>query len=643
MSQDSSCETESPETGCETCGSGGHFHDDSKDQSKKTVALFSGLMLALGLLIELLGVGVTWAYIAFLSSALSAGAYIIPKGLAGLLRLRLDMHFLMTIASFGAMAIGAPAEGAAVMFLFFISQLLEDRAGDRVRREIEALMELEPPSVLVKVNGAEACMDPESVTLGDVIIVKPGTRIGLDGVIAEGSTTVNEAPITGESYPVPKSVGDTVFAGTINNEGYIEVEVTNRSNETLLSKIVQLVEEARKKKAPTERLVARFSRVYTPIMVTVSIILGLLTFLAGATADQAVYRALTLLVISCPCAFAVSIPVSIVSAIAGSARSGVLVKGGAYIEDLGSVSTVALDKTGTLTEGVLSVKDVCLHNGYTRNEIISAAASLESRSEHPIAKALMTATESEGIRTSDVRSFTAVPGKGVRGEIEHNRVLAGNRQLLVEESVPLEPLEQHSCGVGTMVYVARGNEHLGTIIVADRLRESTRSAISLLHEMGIRTVMLTGDSEEVAAEAAGVIGVREFRAQLLPQGKVEAIDELKKHGKVLMVGDGINDAPALAAADIGMAMGAASSDVALETADVALMEEDLTRIPALITRARKAMSVIKQNVFTSLAVKAVTGVLATLGLMTLWLSIGIGDMGLTFLVVANALRLARKQ
>ena len=643
MSQVSSCETVPTETGCQACGLGEHTHDDPKGRRKMIAALFSGIMLALGLLIEFLGVGVTWAYVAFLSSALSAGAYIIPKGLAGLLRLRLDMHFLMTIASFGAMAIGAPAEGAAVMFLFFISQLLEDRAGDRVRHEIQALMELEPPSVLVRVNGAEACMDPESVALGDIIIVKPGTRIGLDGVIAEGTTTVNEAPITGESYPVSKSVGDSVFAGTINNEGYIEVEVTNRSNETLLSKIVHLVEEARMKKAPTERLIARFSRVYTPIMVTVSIVLGLLTFLAGASATEAVYRALTLLVISCPCAFAVSIPVSIVSAIAGSARSGVLVKGGAYIEDLGGVATVAFDKTGTLTEGILSVKDVCLHNGYTRNEIISAAASLEARSEHPIAKALMTATESEAIRTSDVQSFAAVPGKGVRGEIGDSLILAGNRQLLVEERVPLEPLEQHSCGVGTMVYVARGNKHLGTIIVADRLRESTRKAITSLHEMGIRTVMLTGDSEEVASEAAALIGVREFRAQLLPHEKVEAIEELKKHGKVLMVGDGINDAPALAAADVGMAMGVASSDVALETADVALMEEDLTRIPSLLKRARTTMSVVKQNIFTSLAVKAATGVLAAIGLMTLWLSIGIGDMGLTFLVVANALRLARKQ
>lgn len=627
---------------CDTCGND-HTTQDSEAQLKKMIAVISAVMLILGLFIEHLGIGATWSYLAFLSSVLSAGAYIIPKGLAGLAKLRLDMHFLMTVASFGAMVIGAPAEAAAVMFLFFVSQLLEDRAGDRVKHEIQALMELEPESILVRVNGVEACIDPEFVHPGETLIVRPGTRIGLDGVISAGVTTVNEAPITGESRPVPKSVGDTVYAGTMNNEGYIEVEVTGRARETLLSRIVHLVEESRKKKAPTERLISRFSRVYTPIMVGLSILVGLISLGLGANLMQAAYRALTLIVISCPCAFAVSIPVSIVSAITGAARSGVLVRGGVYIEELSKTTTVAFDKTGTLTEGTLSVKDICLHNDHAREQVLKAAASLETRSEHPIAKALIAAKVVGGIETVAVESFAAVPGRGVRGRIADKPVYVGNRQMLVENQVELEPADRHSCGVGTKVYVAEGHEHLGTIIVEDTIRQSTRETIRSLHEMGIRTVMLTGDSQSVAEEVAKAVGVMEFKAELLPHQKVEVIEELKQAGTVIMLGDGVNDAPALAAADIGIALGAISSDVALETADVALMDEDLTKIPSLISRAKMTMSVVRQNVVTSISVKVVTGVLAALGLMTLWLSIGVGDMGLTFLVVANALRLARKQ
>ncbi|TFF84712.1 cation-translocating P-type ATPase [Candidatus Thorarchaeota archaeon] len=627
---------------CDTCGRD-HGEQRTDARRKSIVGLFSGVLLALGLLIEYFLRSVTWSYVAFLASALSAGAYIIPKGLQGLMTLRLDMHFLMTAASFGAMIIGAPAEGAAVMFLFFVSLLLEDRAGDRVRHEIQALMELEPPSILVRVDGAEACMDPEFVNPGETLIVKPGTRIGLDGVVSLGSTTANEAPITGESRPVPKSVGDKVYAGTMNNEGYIEVEVTERAKETLLSKIVHLVEEARDRKAPAEQLIARFSRTYTPIMVSLSIIIGLISLVLGATPVQSVYRALTLIVISCPCAFAVSIPVSIVSAITGAARSGVLVKGGSYIEALSLTTTVAFDKTGTLTEGTLSVKDICLHNDHTREQVLAAAAALESRSEHPIGKALMAAKMAEDILTGEVDSFAAVPGRGIKGRIADKPVLVGNRQMLIEGQVELEPPDSHSCGVGTKVYVAEGEEHLGTIIVEDTLRRSTKQAIESLHKMGIETVMLTGDDRDIARDVAAAVGVSDFRAGLLPHQKVEAIEDLKKTGKVVMVGDGVNDAPALAASDVGIALGAASSDVALETADVALIEEDLTRVPALIARARATMSVVKQNVITSIGVKVITGVLAALGILSLWLSIGIGDMGLTFLVVANALRLARRQ
>ncbi|MHA1577344.1 MAG: heavy metal translocating P-type ATPase, partial [Candidatus Thorarchaeota archaeon] len=595
-----------------------------------------------GIILELLNVGIVPVYIAFLSSALSAGRYVIPMGIKGIANRRLDQHFLMAAASIGAMIIGAPAEGAAVMFLFYISILLEERAEDRVRDEIQSLMELEPPTVLARINGAEVCIDPTEVKRGDILIVRPGTRIGLDGIIVTGATTVNQASITGESLPTPKSAGDQVFAGTINHEGYIEVEVTKESDETVLSKIIQLVKESRNKRAPTEKTITRFSRIYTPIVLTVSILVGVVSLLLNMTLIQAAYRALTLLVVSCPCAFAVSIPVTMVSAIAGSARTGVLVKGALYLEKASKTEIVAFDKTGTLTEGILSVKDVCLHNNYSRGEILSVAASLETMSEHPIGRALVSATTQENLDIPLASEFTAIPGRGVTGLIEETEYLVGNRRLLSEWDVPLQSTSDHSCGIGTMVYVAQKGEHFGTIILSDTLREKTKQAISHLKQMGIRTVMLTGDSENVAREIAEEIGIDEYRAELLPHEKLEVVKELKESGVTLFVGDGINDTPALAEADVGIAMGAAASDAALESSDIALMKQDLTKVPELVMKARKTMSVVRQNVAASLIVKAVTGVLAGLGFLTLWMAIGIGDMGLTFAVIANALRLTRK-
>ena len=630
------------ESGCTTCGVPSVIQDDSTRQLRLATGIFSGVMLALGIVLELLQVGLIPVYIVFLSSALSAGRYVIPMGVRGILKRRLDQHFLMAAASIGAMIIGAPAEGAAVMFLFYISILLEERAEDRVRKEIQTLVELEPPTVLVKIDGAEACIASKDVKIGNILIIRPGTKIGLDGIIITGATTVDQAPITGESLPIPKSAGDQVFAGTLNYEGYIEVEVTSESNETVLSKIIKLVEESRNKRAPTERAITRFSRVYTPIVFTVSILVGIISLLLNMTMVEASYRALTLLVVSCPCAFAVSIPVTMVSAIAGSARTGVLVKGAVHIEKASKTEIVAFDKTGTLTQGVLSVKDVCLHNNHTRSEILSVAASLETMSEHPIGRAVVAASDREELEIHTPSEFTSVPGRGVTGQIEDVDYLVGNRRLLAEHEIPLQSTSEHSCGAGTMVYVAQNNEHFGTIILSDTLRDKTTLAISNLKNMGIRTVMLTGDSENVAKEIAEEIGIDEYRAELLPHEKLEVVQELKESGVTLFVGDGVNDTPALVEADVGISMGTAATDAALESSDIALMQQDLTKVPELILKARKTMSVVRQNVAASLIVKAVTGVLAGLGFLTLWMAIGIGDMGLTFAVIANALRLARK-
>jgi Cd2+/Zn2+-exporting ATPase len=634
--------SEANEDICSACGSPESIDSKDININKYRLAIFSAIMLSVGLFFIFTEQNELLIYGSFLASMLSAGRYIIPKGIRGLLRVRLDQHFLMTAASIGAMAIGAPAEGAAVMFLFYISTLLEDRAEDRVRDEIQTLMQLEPLTITLKEDGREVCSTPEKVRKGDIIIVKPGGRIGLDGIISIGATAINQSTITGESLPVPKSVGDQVYAGTINQEGYIEVEVTEEFDSTVLSRIIRLVDESRKNRAPTEKAVSRFSRVYTPIVVALSMMIGLGTYLLGSSLVESTYRALTLLVISCPCAFAVSIPVSMVSAITGSARNGILVKGSIHIEQMSKAAVAAFDKTGTLTEGVLSVQDVCLHNNHSRREVLSAAASVEKMSEHPIAKALVEAAAKDSALEHPTSDLISIPGRGVIGHLDEKEYLIGNRRLLLDNKIPLQSIEEHTCGAGTMVYVASESEHFGTIVLSDTIRAGTKKAVQWLKEMGIRTIMLTGDSENVAREIANEIGIDDYRAELLPDEKVATIQELKKLGITMMIGDGINDTPALAAADIGIAMGAAGSDAALETADVALMDDDLTKIPMLITRAKKTMKVVHQNVATSLSVKGLTAILAALGVLTLWMAIGFGDMGLTFLVIANALRLARK-
>ncbi len=631
------------ETTCTTCAAPIVQENPKSKRYKYRMAALSGSMLTLGIVLEILGFDILIIYITFVVAMLSAGQFIIPRGVKGLVKLRLDMHFLMSSAAIGAFIIGAPAEGAAVMFLFFISMLLEERAEDQVRRELRELIELEPPTATIRVKESEACMPTSEVRRGDILIIRPGSRISLDGYVVNGETSVNQAPITGESHPVAKTIGDQVYAGTINQEGYIEVEVTSESNDTVLSRIVELVNEAKNKKAPTERLISRFSQKYTPIMVTLTILLGLTSLYLGSSITEAIYRALTLLVISCPCAFVVSIPVSMVSSIAGSARDGVLVKGGIHIEQVSKTKSVAFDKTGTLTEGELAVTEVCLHNNYSKSDVLSAAASLEQRSEHPIAKALVAAIEKDGIQLYETERFVAIPGRGLEGQVGETTYLVGNRRLLTEQRIELDTLTEHNCGVGTMVYVAQNNEHLGTIILADRLRIGASDAIRELKEMNINTIMLTGDSEIVAKEIAQEVGIDRYFAELLPEEKVKAIKEISTSGSSIMVGDGINDAPALAAANVGIAMGAVSSDTALETADIALMQQDLRKIPALIKKAKKTMSIVRQNIAISISVKLLVGILAALGLVNLWFAIGIGDMGLTFAVIANALRLVRKQ
>ena len=609
---------------------------------KNAVAVFSGLFLLIGLLLEFYQFDALWVYIPLIISTLSAGRWLIPRGVRGLLAFHLDMNFLMTTAAFGAMLIGAPAEGAATMFLFYVAELLEEKAAQRSQKEIQSLVKLEPPTVTVKGESYEECRSPDDVEVGEIIIVRPGTRIGLDGIVVVGESTVNQAPITGESIPVPKELGDEVFAGTINQEGYLEIEVTKTFHNSVLSKIIELVEEAKKNKAPTETFVSRFSHVYTPSVVAVSIVLGLVTFILGFGLFESIRRSLTLLVISCPCAFVISIPISMVSSITGSARNGVLVKGGKHIEMLSKAENIAFDKTGTLTQGELSISGVCTHSALSEEEILAAAIGLEQKSEHPIAQALLVEASSRSIKGHTAEEFLAIPGKGVRGQIDGRDYLVGNERLLLEYAIDIPQTEGHSCGSGTLVYVIEEEKHLGTVVMSDTIRQESKHTVEKLKKLGLRTVMLTGDSKEAAEIVADALGFEEYESGLLPHEKVESVERLREQGPVVMIGDGINDAPALAAADVGIAMGVMGTDAALETADVALMENNLSRIPSLIQQARKTMKIIQQNVALSISIKLILAILAIFGLVSLWVAVAVGDMGLSLLVIGNALRLIQK-
>ncbi|UCH04621.1 MAG: cadmium-translocating P-type ATPase [Candidatus Thorarchaeota archaeon] len=627
------------EQSCSHCA--GHEEEDSSSdiRQKYVIAALSTPAWTLAIVSDFILFNAPAVYILSLATMLLAGRWIIPRGIRGAANIHLDINFLMTFAAFAALVIGAPLEGASAMYLFFVANLLEDKARAQVRDDIGSLLELAPPQISVKLSSKVVSVPVESGQIGEIMVVKPGERIGLDGQVVSGASTVNQSPITGESAPVPKDVGDEVFAGTINLDGYIEVEINRVSQETVLSRIVKLVDEAREKRSPAETLVSRFSHVYTPLVVVGSLLVVLLTFfLLQSTPEAAIYRGLTLLVTSCPCAFVISIPVSMVSSIAGSARNGVLVKGSEYIEALSKTSVVSFDKTGTLTSGEPSVNRVIAYNGTTELEVLEIAASLEQLSEHPISTAILQAASIDSFSMGEITEFEVLPGRGIVGQLDGHSISVGNSSLMVIKGIAVE--EDMQPTLGTKVYVARDKLHIGTIILSDTVRPRAKATIEALKRMNIRTVMLTGDTEATAKNVAELLGIDEYRAELLPHEKVAAVEALPGNGTRVMVGDGINDAPAMAASDVAVAMGVMGSDLALETADVALMKDDLEEVPLLIHQAKRTMRIVKQNIGMSIGVKGIIAVLATLGLATLWMAVGIGDMGLSLIVIANALRLA---
>ena len=604
------------------------------------------LFLAAGIIAGFAGAPQSVLIPLFLCSIAAGGWRIAVKGFKAGKNLALDMNFLMTIATAGALVIGKWEEGAAVIVLFSLSQLLERYTMERSRKAIRSLLNLSPAMATVRRRTAEVTVRVEEVGVGERIVIKPGERIPLDGVVESGESAVNQAPITGESLPVLKRTGHEIFAGSLNERGMLEVRVTRLFRDTTLSRIVRMVEEAQTERAPVQNVTDRFARIYTPVIISAAVAVAvLLPLLFHQPFGVWFYRSLVLLVIACPCALVISTPVTIVSGLSNAARKGVLIKGGRHLEEIGRVRAIAFDKTGTLTEGAPRVTDVVPLDSLTRNQIIQLTAAVEARSEHHLAAAILKRADEEELSIDNIayQQFESLTGKGVRATIDGVAYVVGNHALIEEKKIcspRVEALLRQLEGDGkTAIILGTETEALGIIAIADAVRSGSAGITRELHAEGIqKVIMLTGDNEGTARVIAQRTGIDEYYAGMLPDEKVNRIRALKQeYGSVAMVGDGINDAPALAASSVGIAMGGSGTDVALETADIVLMSDDLSRLVSTIQLSRRTLSVIRQNILISLLTKIVFMVLAVAGVATLWMAV-LADDGATLLVILNGLR-----
>jgi Cd2+/Zn2+-exporting ATPase len=615
-------------------------------RTRGTLVVVSGAALAAGIVMQWLGLPAPLSIASFVIAAVTGGVFPARRAVRSVRNVDLDINVLMLIAVAGAMLLGEWAEAGTVVFLFAIAQWLESRSMERAREAIRALMDLTPDQARIRHHDHEELVPVDRIALGDVMLIRPGEKIPLDGKIVVGRSDVNQAPITGESLPVDKGPGDEVFAGTINGHGAIDVAVTRRRRDTTLARIIHLVEVAQAQRAPSQQFIDRFARYYTPAVILLAVVISLMPLITGGDADTWVYRALVLLVVSCPCALVISTPVSVVSALAGAARRGVLVKGGVHLERLAAIRVIAFDKTGTLTRASLRVTTIQPVGSLTDSQVLAAAAAVETRSEHPVAAAIVSAARERGIPIAPAEDVQALPGLGAQGRVDGTEILCGNVRLFRERGVTDDTMPARTDAIITAgaspVIVAVAGRIVGFIGVADQEREVAADTIDLLHRQGVAPiVMLTGDQESAAQAVASRLGVDEVRAGLLPQEKVAAVQELRRrYGAIAMVGDGVNDAPALAAADVGIAMGAIGSDAALETADVALMTDELPKIAYALRLSRATVRNIRVNVTLSLILKGAFLALAVGGMATLWMAV-IADTGTSLLVVANAMRLLR--
>ena len=613
-------------------------------RTPRAISVFaSALLFVLGLTLGLAGAPEVASVAAYLGAIVVGGVPIFRAAIGGLRARHMDMNVLMSAATVGAVGIGEWAEAASVVVLFAAGNALQVYAIDRTRGAVRALARLAPDEVLVRRGDSERLVGASEVAVGETVVIRPGERLALDGEVVEGRTTVDESPVTGESTPVEKGPGDAVYSGSLNGGGGVLVSVVREASDSTLQRIARLVEEAQATKAPAEQFVDRFSRLYTPIVVAVAVILAVVPPVLGGEFGTWFYRALALLIIACPCALVISTPVTVVSGIGAASRRGILVKGGAALEAAGRLKALAFDKTGTLTEGRPVVSRVVPLDGRDETDVLRLAAALERRSEHPLAHAILTAAD--GANLPQVAGFRSVAGRGAEGEVGGKGYLIGSPRLFAERGIALdgatEALEAVEAMGETPVILGSEEAPMAVIGIADAVRPDARATLESLREAGVgELVMLTGDAEAPARRIAEELGVG-YRARLLPEQKVEVVRELvSKHGDAGMVGDGVNDAPALAASSVGFAMGAAGTDVALETADVALMQDDLPKLAEAVRLSRSAEGIIKQNVAVSILIKGLFVLLAPFGLVALWLAV-FADMGTSIAVTLNGLRLFR--
>ena len=577
----------------------------------------------------------------FLAAYVAVGYKVIWKAVRGVVNGQvLDENFLMAVASIGAFFVGEYPEAVAVMLFYQIGEMFEDYAVGKSRKSITGLMDIRPDSANLKTETGIVVVSPSEVHPGDLIIVRPGEKVPLDGVVIEGISSLNTSALTGESLPREIGQGDEILSGCVNINGLLTVKVTKAFGESTVSKILNLVENSAAKKAKTENFITRFAAVYTPLVVGAAVILAVLPplLIDGALWADWIYRALNFLVVSCPCALVISVPLSFFGGIGGASKIGVLVKGSNYLEAISKAEYMVMDKTGTLTQGVFHVEDIFAEDGYEKGEILRYAAMAESYSSHPISQSLQAAYGKE-IDKSQINDVEEAAGRGVIAMVEGRRVAAGNRRLMTEEAGYDGPLPQHRGG--TQVYVSVDGKYAGRILLADKIKEDSASAIKMLGDLGIKTVMLTGDSREAGEKAATELGIHQVYTGLLPADKVDIVENLlkEKHekGKVVFVGDGINDAPVLARADIGVAMGGLGSDAAIEAADMVIMDDKPSKLASIIKISKKTMTVVYENIVFALGVKAAVLILSALGIVGLWAAV-FADVGVSMIAVLNAMR-----
>ncbi|MEO5715087.1 MAG: heavy metal translocating P-type ATPase [Luteolibacter sp.] len=636
-------------SGCSSCE---HCHEESP-LPQGTLVAASGALTGIGLILHWFHFGPEWlATATFAAATLAGGLLVFPAAWGALKKLRLDINVLMAVAVTGAWLIGEGAEAASVVFLFSLSELLESWASGRARKAVDSLLKLSPPTAIVRnADGTEQEIPVAEIAVDREIFVKSGSRIPLDGQVVSGNSSVNQAPITGESMPVEKKSGDPVYAGTVNGEGSLTVRVTKPANESTLARIIQLVGEAEENKPPTQRFVDRFAAIYTPAVFVVAILVALIPPLFFHQPWQFwIYRSLVLLVISCPCALVIATPVSIVSGLTALARRGVLVKGGVHLESVGKLRALAVDKTGTITRGKPQVVAIISRSDLSEDEILARAAAINSHSEHPLAIAITEAARARSLTIPAVTDYTSVTGRGAQASIDGHPHFIGNHKMTHDTGLcgpeveavlaTIEEKGQSLAVIGHAPHDGCAGEILGIIAIADTLRPEVVEALRRIHAAGIqKVVMLSGDNQRTASAIAKQAGIDEAVGDLMPEQKVDHVRKLvSQYNHVGMIGDGVNDAPALAVATVGFAMGAIGSDTAIETADIALMKDDLTRVAETVLLGRRTLAIIRFNVAFALGIKAVVLTLAFMGIAGLWLAI-LADTGATLLVILNSLRL----